>query len=857
MPGFKTKTAMIAWLALAALPTYAEGPQEFTFDIKAQNLIGALKEFSNKTRLQIIFSDEQLMNIETSGISGTLESLDALGRLLQNTNLMLYKIDNTTIAIRPMNGETGYKHISLNTIADYEAEIGVYSEDENIGDVKAFELDEIVVTASRREQALQDVAMAVVTFRPDDFTTAGLTELSDIIAYTPGFNYSNRLGRPGGGGTLTARGVGQQGGTPVVGVYMDDVPLSNNGPYANGEFAFDGLLGDIERVELLKGPQGTLYGATSIGGAVKYITRKPSLDEYRGNASATLSSTKEGGFNKIFSGRLSAPLVEDKLGITVAGFFEDNAGFVDSADSVTGAVTEKNIDAYERYGFSGDIYFKFSDRFDFRGRFLHQKSTYDGFSRVSLNENTLGPVLDPLSSLLALGSNDLKNTYYAGTFEYQFDWATLTSTSSYVEDQLDLTTDLTTLLSGAADFLSGSPFGTTKAVTFAESGGSEKFVQEIRLTSEASDQLEWITGLYYAKEDTGKIQDITAQPTEFNLFKSSGPSDYEEYAAFGNLTYYITPEFDVTGGIRISKSSMDFASVSSGPFGGGTPPVATIESTVDTWLFAARYRPSEDISLYARAASGYRAAPASSPLVDPITGQTISPLVAPDTLWSYEIGAKGEAAEGRFTYDLALWYIDWSNFQAQIVFNGFGILGNAESGISAKGAEGSFTVRPVDGLSITSTFAYSDSSLNEDEPTLDGLKGQQVVFVPKWTASSQARYDFTLSDGYEAHVGGGFRYVGSTRSDFTDAGAFVPGVSDPLVDGPFDSAFNIPTDSYFLVDLNASITRDNISLSLYATNLFNKLAYANTFGRNVNSVLEATAVPLRPRTIGAVISVDF
>ncbi|WP_339865023.1 TonB-dependent receptor domain-containing protein [Paremcibacter congregatus] len=821
----------------------AQASKQIDVNISGGRISDALQLLSKQASFQLVGNAEFLSGDVTKPVVGSYTAQDAVKEILQGTGVEYEWDSNTLIITGRAKKDTG-----MPTRRD---------EMTSSQSLSGMLLEEVLVTASRREQALQDVAMSITAISPEIFTSAGHTELSDIIGYTPGFNYSNRLGRPGGGGTLTARGVGQQGGTPVVGIYMDDVPLSNNGPYANGQFAFDGLLGDIERIELLRGPQGTLYGATSIGGAVKYVTRKPSLDEYRGNAAATLSSTNEGGFNKIFSGRLSAPLVIDKLGVTVAGFFEDNAGFVDSADSVTGTIAEENVDSYERYGFSGDIYFKFSDRFDFRGRVLHQKSTYEGFSRVSLDENTLKSVFSPLSSLGALGENDLQNTYYAGTFEYQFDGATLTSTSSYVEDRLALTNDLTTLLSGAADFLSGSPFGTTTAVPFIENGGSEKFVQEVRLTSEASDQLEWIAGLYYAKEDTSKTQDITAQPTGFNLFNSDGPSNYEEYAAFGNLTYYFTPDFDVTGGVRISKSKMDFASVSSGPFGGGIPPLATIESTVDTWLFAARYRPSEDLSLYARAASGYRAAPASSPLVDPITGKTISPLVTPDTLWSYEVGAKGEVAEGRFSYDLALWYIDWDNFQAHIIFNGFAILGNAASGISAKGAEGSFTVRPVDGFSITSTFAYSDSSLNEDEPMLDGLKGQQVVFVPKWTVSTQARYDFTLSNGYEAHIGGGFRYVGSTRSDFTDDGAFLPGVSDPMTDGPFDSAFNIPTDSYFLVDLNAGITRGNISLNLYATNLFNKIAYGNTFGRNVNGVLEATGVPIRPRTIGAVLSVDF
>lgn len=808
-------------------------------NITGGTVASALQTLSKKAGFQLVGNAEYMAGEINAPLVGVFTAGDAVARLLEGTGIE-YVWDRNTLII------TARKRESQAPLARPDARTSA----------APMVLEEVLVTASRRVQALQDVPMAITALRPDNFTAIGLTELSDIVGYTPGFNYSNRLGRPGGGGTLTARGVGQQGGTPVVGVYVDDVPLSNNGPYANGEFAFDGLLGDIERVELLKGPQGTLYGATSIGGAVKYVTRKPALEDFRGTAKVTLSSTTSGGFNKIFSGNISTPLVTDKVGITLAGFYEDNAGFVDNVEAGTGNLIRENMDSYDRYGVSGDFYVRFSGRFDFRARVLHQSSDFDGMSRASLDPNTLEPIHGAYDSLLALGTNQLENTYAAGTLEYRFDWATVTSTSSYVKDSLATVTDLTTLLSGPADFFSGSAPGTTTAVPFTDDTGSEKFVQEVRMTSEASDAVEWIVGLYYAEEDTSKFQTITAEPTGFNLYTSDGPSSYLEYAAFGNLTYYFTPEFDVTAGARISRSEMDVASDSSGPFGAGVPTVSEIKSTVDTWMFAARYRPSDALSLYARAASGYRSAPAALPLVDPLTGQTIQPLVAPDTLWSYEVGAKGEAADGRLSYELALWYVDWSNFQARVIFNGFSVFGNAESGITAKGIEGSVTLNPTDNFSITSNVAYSNSSLNEDEPTLDGLKGQQVVFVPKWTVSTQARYGFTAFGDLPAHIGGGFRYTGGTRSDFTDGGAFIPGVSDG-VDGPFDSAFNIPTDARFLVDLNAGFLWQNLSLNIFVTNLFNKTAYSSTFGRNVDGVLEATGVPIRPRTIGLSAAIDF
>lgn len=874
----KQGVALVAVLAvlITLLPFGANGQalsdKKYTLSIPSSTIKDALFALARETGRPMVIPSDGVDDTQTNALKGTYTIFEALFAMLKDTNFSggLTESGVITISRKPpsqnegeeMKGKTSIRNNKTGLFAGIAAlfatamatpdAVGQTGENQS----KADTIDEITVTAMRREQSLQDVPLSISVVFPDEFKAAGLTNLVDIIDYTPGINFSNRIGRPGSGGTVTARGVSQQGGTPVVGIYMDDVALSNNGPYGNGEFAFDGLLGDIERVELLKGPQGTLYGATSVGGAIKYITRKPTLRNFRGNAGVNLSTTDDGGFNQIYSGRISTPIIEDSLGITVSGFYEDNAGFVDRVDSTSGALIEKDSDDFERFGVSGDIYYQFSDRLDFRFRVLHQESSFTNFSKVDLNVNTLEPRFESLTSIADASSHDVKNTYFSGTFEYRFDWATLVSTSSYVKDNWDFTLDLTPLLSLTADFLQGAPFGTTTSVALLDDGGSDKFTQEVRLTSESSDTWEWILGFYYADESTFRFQNITSQPNTFNLFDTDGPSNYKEYAIFGNLTYYLTADFDFTIGARISKNQMDVESSGSGPFSG--PAVSQdIDDTVDTWLFAARYRATEDMSFYARVASGYRPAPANLPIIDPLTGNNVSPSVASDTLWSYEVGAKGELAGGRFFYDFALWHIDWEQFQTSIIFNGFGTFGNAAHGIKAKGVEGTFTLKPSEDLSVISTFAYTRSALDEDEPQLDGLEGQQVPFVPKWTVSTQARYDFSPISGIEAHIGGGFRYVGRTRSDFTDGGAFVPGRSNALTGGPFDSAFNIPTDSYFLVDLNASVSKGNLSLNLYATNLFNKKALASSFGRNVNGALEATGVPIRPRTIGAAISIDY
>ncbi|MBL4603687.1 MAG: TonB-dependent receptor plug domain-containing protein [Emcibacteraceae bacterium] len=233
--------------------------------------------------------------------------------------------------------------------------------------------DVVVVTANRREQNLQDVAASVVSVDPKEFKTQGLTDLGDLIAYMPGITLNNN--GVSGVGSISARGVPQSSSIPVVGIYVDDVPFTSNSGYAAGSvYFYDGLLGDVERIEIVKGPQGTLYGANAVGGVVKYISRDPAMEEIRGEVGVDLSSTSRGGLNQIYNGRLSAPIVEDKMGITVAGYYEDRRGYVDVVEDGTGNLLNKDANTTQRFGFSVDFMAKLSERATFKFKGLQQQT---------------------------------------------------------------------------------------------------------------------------------------------------------------------------------------------------------------------------------------------------------------------------------------------------------------------------------------------------------------------------------------------------------------------------------------------------------------------------------------------------
>ena len=839
-------TVCIVGVTTVALTSLANASENTT-----NNLGDALQSFAQQNNIRILFRSDLVAGKSAKAVSKNASTKEYLEQLLAGTGLG-YEIDpDGNIYINDQSSiasKAGYETVSLNSSAYYESNLEKLSaeiDDSEEGEVATF--DEIIVTSSRREQALQDVPSSITTVNTEQFKDAGFLSIDDVIAYTPGFNVVNEGQR--GTGSISARGVGQQSSTSVVAIYIDDVPMTGNGPFAaGGNLFFDGLLGDLERVELLRGPQGTLFGATAIGGAIRYISKKPSLDEIRGNVSANISTTKDGGFNQLYSGRVSLPLIEDKIGITVAGFYEDNNGFVDLVDPATGNVVEEDIDHGQTYGFSGDLYLQASENFEIRLKAFHQNIQFNGLSLVDLAGTNFAPLYAPLTNDDALTESAYNFTVFSGSMDYDFEWATLTSTSSYTKYRSDSVNDLTADFAFFVDaILEGNPPGTTTSVPFIADLASEKFVQEVRLTSSDSDEFEWILGLYFADEDTYNIQEAVSQPTGFNLITLNFPSTYREYAAFGNLTYYVTPDFDLTAGIRYSDTSMGLDQISSGALIGPGVAIETVDDTVSTFLFTARYRPNENMSLWARVSSGYRPAAANLPLLDPVTGLNTAPaLIEQDSLWSYEVGAKGTTNEGIFSYDFALWYLKWNNFQSFVTLNGVTVAGNAVPDVTAKGFEGTFNLNPTDNLLISSTVAYTDSTLDADDPGIHGLAGARIPDVPKWTATLTGRYDFDISDDMTGHVGGGLRYTDSTLSAFVDG---APGEQTVL----------LTTDDYVVVDLNAGISWDQVSLNLYITNLLNDDSYTAASGTLIpgTTLVNAQTSPLRPRTIGAVLSFDF
>lgn len=847
--------------------------KHFDIEVASDEAGNAIIAFARQTKRSILFQVTEASSIKTNAVKGRYTLVQALAILFEGTGLIGTLTEGEAIIVSKVKNKLKKKqerrmNFKRNTKM-FGSFVGMFSSLLSSGTTLANEpgsleydqalLVEVIVTASRREQSIKDVPLSITAIDPMKFTSAGLGSIDDVIAYTPGFSINKSNGQRGRG-NITARGVGQQGTTPVVAMYLDDMPLTSNSGFADGSVVyFDGLLGgELERVELLRGPQGTLFGATAIGGAIRYITKKPALEEARGGLSIDFSDARGGGQNTTYSGNLSFPIINNRLGISIAGYSEDNGGLVDRIDSASGLILEEDADKSETYGYFGDIYYQASDKLDFRLKSLRQKGSFEGSSVVNIADLDKSPKYGALIGDKPASIQDTDQEYLGFTLNYEFDAATLTATSSRVEYNVGLVDDFTDLFGGFADLLIGRDAGTTTLVPISSPVSSEKTVQEIRLTSTETEGFEWIFGLYHAEESTSQRQLSIVQPGDITFFYSEFPSEFEESAAFGNITYYITPEFDVTAGLRLTESKLLLSRGAGGLLNGGAgsgplpplSPLPTAEADIQSYLFNARYRPNEDLSIYTRVATGYRPASGNIPIFDPFDGERLTQeIVDQDDLLSYEVGAKGSFSTdyGLISYDLALWYIDWENFQTRVTYMGVNSLGNAENGITAQGFEGGFVFNPGNGLTVELNMAYSDSTLNSNEPSLNGLKGQSVPRVPKWSASSRASYDFSLSGSIEGNMGAGLRYVEGSPSAFTDGDLG-------------DSAVKVMSDSYTLMDINASFYLDSFSLDFYVTNLLNKEAFGNINATVVPGTTDQFSIdgsPITSRTIGAILSYDF
>lgn len=652
---------------------------------------------------------------------------------------------------------------------------------------------DIVVTALRRASTVQDAPLSIVALGGETLSKSGATQLTDYFRQIPNLNLTSSIG---GSSRISIRGV-NSAGEATVGLYYDETPVT--GPSGttqdSGWVAADLNTFDVERVEVLRGPQGTLYGSSSMAGTLRVIFNKPDYEEFHFATEDQISGTMHGSGGYFFKGMVNAPIVKDKIAVRLVGYYEQRPGWVDNIKLGT-----KNINDQSSWGLRGLIGLKPDEDTTITGTVIYQKSTADdqqGWYPTLGKYKTNSPLQLPFHSKMQL--YNLKAERSLGGY------ATLTATASYYKFNIlrafDFTPSSTAYANstaackialGLSSACSADQFANYKATGLAllpAIGYQPAFVRshnyEVRLSSDDKmpSWLQWTVGGYYEKRhDHIDSQTVSAdpangavyQPLQFISYRYV-ETDERQAAGFGEVSVTPLSGLTLTGGARYydyKKTTSGEATLGSIYTGSTTAAYSAVTATAHGWLekFNLSYKITPHAMVYATASKGFRPGGANNIPVLPAS------LIAykADSLWNYEVGFKTSWLGNALVLNGALFDVEWKDMQTQArTADGlYAFLTNAGKA-RIRGGEIDMTLRPVQGLTLTAAGGYSDSKLTEDQSNAavlitasTGQKGDPIPNSPKWSASASATYNWALNSSLNGLIRADYAYTGKMQSTF-------------------------------------------------------------------------------------------
>lgn len=704
--------------------------------------------------------------------------------------------------------------------------------------------NDIVVTAQKREQRLIDVPQSVSVVSGDALENIQATNFSDYLKLVPGLQLNQATP---GFARLVMRGVNTGGVASTVAVYQDEMTFGSSSGLVNGAIlAGDFDTFDIERIEVLRGPQGTIYGASSMGGVLKYVTKKPDTTAFEVRARGSVEATKGGDESYLGSAVVNVPL-GDTLAFRASGFYRDFGGYIDSIGTA-GSDIESNINSSKSYGGRASVLFKPSDGFSLQLAAYLQNLKTDASNNVDSDPATGRTLYGGLTqSQFVPEATDVRYRVYSAVVEADLGFADLVSATSYSTLSQNFRGDLTTQFGGLVEAV----FGTPNDFFQGQLTRVRRLSQEVRLQSPENDTFEWLVGAYYTREkgiidqsfnavQPGTLTPVAGLPL---LGVATLNSRYRELAGFANATLHLGERFDLTFGGRYSDNKQSAGQVSDGVLAGGPNSLPTARSSENVFTFsvAPKFEISDQATVYARVAKGFR--PGGPNVLAPGAPPELGSY-ASDSLISYEIGVKAETVDRSFSIDISAFHIDWKDIQVFGLVNNFGINFNGGKAKS-DGLEFTTTLRPTDGLSFSLNGAYTNARLKDDTPAqVGGLTGDRLPYTPKYSIAANADYEWDLAGETKAYVGASVRSLSKQPAGFDFAFRSANGRQRYLP-------------SYEVVDLRAGLDFGKYSLELYAKNLTDAEGKTSLEAPgNIPLGAAGTAV-IRPRTFGVTLTAGF
>ena len=645
------------------------------------------------------------------------------------------------------------------------------------------QLEEVVVTASKRGAvSTQDLAFSVQAIDGEELSEMGATGIEDISALVPGFTSYNAGSNQK---KLRIRGISSSSESEpqeTVGIYLDDVPVTGFGGTNNENGASPDLaLFDLNRVEVIKGPSGTLYGAGSMGGTVRYITNEPDTSGFAGKADLSITNVSDGDTGWGGNLMLNAP-VSDTFALRFVGSYRQVPGFIDNLVQTgvsnapkSGPESDINEDTVASYSITGK--WTPNDRLSLTGRYLRQDYDVDGEGSIDADVRvkiapSVTPPRDSLQQvrLIAETNND-EIDVYSFTAEYALDNMTLTSSTSYLDratNDVQDTSVVPILFFGATP----APLGGTSQLPapLINDTDVEQLTQEIRLASNGGDGVQWVGGLYYSEIDKffsqgGAIPGLDAQLGGLTglfgrpdvPFESGTTQTLDQLALFGEITVPFGEQWELVVGGRWFEIDQDFRQVANGLINGGpSDNSGTAKEDAFNPKVSLSYNVDDNVMLYGGISRGYRAGGVNQPVpLDAGTGcrpelTSLGFAAAPtsfesDFIWNYEFGAKTTLADGRVRLNGAVYHVDWQDIQARRQLAcGFTFFANSAEA-KVDGIEVDLDAQVSEAVSVGATVGYVDSRLSRDDAFFAAVKGDAVPGVSDFTLSASIVYDFQIA----------------------------------------------------------------------------------------------------------------
>ncbi len=725
-----------------------------------------------------------------------------------------------------------------------------------------FTLEDTIVTATKRPEKLQDVPQSITAFSTDDMKFMGAQDFSDMIESVPGVELRRTQA---GAGSVTIRGIAEMssvagGPGASVGYYLDELPLTMAGYFPDiANF-------DMARVEVLRGPQGTLFGEGSMSGTIRMISNKPDSTQFDDYVELIYSNTEQGTDNYAANAMLNVPLIKDKLAFRLVALYDDQGGYIDRTDPATGAVLEEDINGNETMGARLALRFTPSDKLTIDSTLLYSESKRERWSQAT-SSMTMSSLAPNYSDDDLLGLNM--------TIQYEFSFADLIWSTSYFNREMagpEDNSELNPTIEGFNEVMAGllPAFGlpgptwiTPDGVYIDQIIESEAISQELRLVSNGDSPLQWVLGAFYKKQDHRFFFDADTIPATDPAYEAAigqlpfppfagaaayslitdATGTYEQFAGFGELSYDFSEKLTMAAGGRYFKEYREATTEAHGYFLSALgSPTGTFTNDGDSTVFnpklLLRYKFTDNLMTYAQYSKGFRSGGQNVFL---LPGAPV--FYEPETLTNYEVGFKSLFWNNRARLNVAAYYMEWNDLQAETI-QGPGGAGEAIDNVGdahSMGIDVEFLLRPVKGLewSLGGTLLEAET---DDDYIIEGTvvpAGSLIPNAAEISFSTSLQYNHLLTEDLWGFARASYSYTGSARALFLSSG--------------------IKTPSYEVVNFSAGIEKENWQLTVFVNNVFDEHIIYDFGGTQTTDLFNDVPLSIvgRPRTIGVSLRFNF